>query len=291
MEEFNDISNYLLRMGYTRQTVKSYMYSIGHYLTVHPDANCYKYKDVLNFMTEISQNNKNPDRINAVLAAIKKYYDYLIDVGIRNEHPCRNLTIKQKRNRDIIHQDLFTSAELELLMEREERYQELKVKNQTLISLLIYQGLTAGEVSGLKTSHIDLDNGTIYIRESKKQTRRHMEIQPRQYRLIDKYSSTVRATLLNVETDIFLVGKLGTPITVDDINYMVSTFKPLFPDRNLNPRTIRQSVISNWLNEKRLPLEQVQLLAGHRWISATAKYRYSPIAEQRDLINRFHPLK
>jgi len=87
-----------------------------------------------------------------------------------------------------------------------------------------------------------------------------------------------------------LEGKLGTPLTVDDVNYMVSTYKPLFPDRNLNALTIRMSVISNWLNEKHFPLEQVQLMAGHRWISTTARYRYTPIEEQREMINRFHPL-
>lgn len=74
------------------------------------------------------------------------------------------------------------------------------------------------------------------------------------------------------ETNAFILGKLGNRITVDDINYLVSTYKELFPDRNLNPGTIRQSVISNWLNEKKLPLEQVQLMSGQRWISTTVKY-------------------
>jgi hypothetical protein len=44
---------------------------------------------------------------------------------------------------------------------------------------------------------------------------------------------------------------------------MIKTFKLLFPDRNLTAESIRQSVISNWLNEKRFSLEQVQLIAGH----------------------------
>ncbi len=99
-----------------------------------------------------------------------------------------------------------------------------------------------------------------------------------------------RKKLISTKTDKLLVGKLGRPLTVDDVNYMVSTYKPLFPDRNLNALTIRMSVISNWLNEKHFPLEQVQLMAGHRWISTTARYRYTPIEEQREMINRFHPL-
>ncbi len=37
-------------------------------------------------------------------------------------------------------------------------------------------------------------------------------------------------------------------------------------------------------------MEQVQLMAGHKWISATERYRYAPLEEQRELINKFHPL-
>ncbi|HVA99149.1 MAG TPA: hypothetical protein VNG53_09660 [Bacteroidia bacterium] len=48
------------------------------------------------------------------------------------------------------------------------------------------------------------------------------------------------------------------------LNYFVGTYKPLFPGRNLNPQTIRQNVIANWMNEKKLPLEQVQIMAGHK---------------------------
>ena len=178
-----------------------------------------------------------------------------------------------------------------MLMNREERYEILKLKNQTLISILIYQGLTAGEVTNLKVSNIDFDNGTIFIRGSRKIASRHLELMPKQYRIIDKYVNETRKELISTDTDKLLVGKLGTPITVDDVNYIVSTFKPMFPDRNLNALTIRLSVISNWLNEKHFPLEQVQLMAGHKWISTTEKYRFTPLEEQRDLINRFHPLR
>ena len=74
------------------------------------------------------------------------------------------------------------------------------------------------------------------------------------------------------------------------MHYIFSTYKGIFPDRNLNPETIRQSVVANWINEKRFPLEQVQLMAGHRWISSTAKCRGHNMEEQRDLMNKWFPV-
>jgi integrase/recombinase XerD len=290
-EEIKAIEQYLIRMGHTRQTIRTYNYAISNFLYSNPNAESYKYKDVLNYITSKVTDCQNTDTKNCMLAGVKKYYDYLVDSGKRDDHPCRRLILKKRTNRDVIHQDLFITEELELLMERDERYNALRIKNQVAISLLIYQGLSAGEIANLKLQHVDLDAGTIYVKESRKYTRRHLDIQVKQYRIFEKYIREVRPELKKATTDIFLVGKLGTPITVDDLNFLVSTFKPLFPDRNLNSKTIRQSVISNWLNEKRIPMEQVQLMAGHRWISATARYRYTPVSERRELINRFHPLK
>jgi site-specific recombinase XerD len=113
---------------------------------------------------------------------------------------------------------------------------------------------------------------------------------PKQYRILDRYINENRKDLIRDKTEALVIGKLGTALTADDIHYLVSTYKMLFPDRNLTPATIRQSVISNWLNEKKLPLEQVQLLAGHRWISSTAKYRQHNMEQQRELMNKWFPV-
>jgi integrase/recombinase XerD len=291
MERAITFKQYLQHMGHSEKTIKSYQYTVDIFLHLSPGAEKFKYKDVLDYMSEKGKHYDNIHTKTAVLSGIKKYYDYLIEIGKRNDHPCRTIYLKGgNRNRDIIHADLFTSQELELLMEREERYQALKLKNQVLISLLIYQALTAGEIAELKVQHIDMDKGTVYVKESRTLAKRHLELQPKQYRLIDRYIRESRKELISVETDKLVLGKLGTPITTDDINYIVSTFKPLFTDRNLNSKTIRQSVIANWLNEKKVPLEQVQLMAGQKWISTTAKYRQTSVEEQRTMINKFHPM-
>lgn len=287
----DQISRYLHGMGHSEQTIRSYIYGIKNYLNANPNADKYNYKDVLLYLSDKVTDSKNADTTSAMLASIKKYYNYLIEIGVRNNHPCRTLILKKRQHKDIIHQDLFTTVELEMLMNREERYEKLRLKNQALISLLIYQGLTAGELSNLKVRHVNLESRYIYIKGSRKLTMRHLDILTKQFDILDGYINEVRKKIIQSDTDALLIGKLGMPITVDDINYIVSTFKPIFPDRNLNPKTIRQSVIANWLNEKHIPLEQAQLLAGHKWISATIRYRNTPVIVQRELINRFHPLK
>jgi site-specific recombinase XerD len=283
---------YLCGMKHSARTIKSYCYTVNNFLVTCPQAEQFGYKDIVAYVNKKVSDCKNTKTVVAMLAGIKKYYDFLIETGKRDNHPCRTLYLKSAgRNRDVIHADLFSSAELDPLLQREERYAALKLRNQALISLLIYQGLAPHELTDLKMHHVDLDKGIIYVKESRMLSSRHLQIVPNQYRILDRYANESRKELAVAPNDIFLLAKLGTPITVDDTHYLVSTFKTLFPERNLTPILIRQSVIANWLNEKKIPLEQVQLMAGHKWISTTIKYRHKDYEEERMLINKYFPLR
>ncbi|MBL4651589.1 MAG: hypothetical protein JKY53_01825 [Flavobacteriales bacterium] len=73
-----------------------------------------------------------------------------------------------------------------------------------------------------------------------------------------------RPQLLKAKTTKLIMGTRGVAITGDAIHAMVEQLKPMFPDRKLSPATIRQSVIANWLNVDKLPVEDVQQMAGHK---------------------------
>ena len=175
----------------------------------------------------------------------------------------------------------------------DDRYRHLENRNKVLISLLIYQGLTSDELIRLDTDDIDLDNGTVYVKSSSKLNRRTLKLDSTQILLFDRYINQTRGEIMkriSTKTDKLILNKLGQPISVEGIFAVIEVLNPLFPDRKLNPRSIRMSVISNWMNEKKLPLENVQELAGHKWPSTTEKYRKMDNMKQRELINRFFPL-
>ena len=103
MNNLAEIENYLYRMGHTRQTIRSYMYAITNFLNTNPEADNYRYRDVLHYITEKVKDYGNSDTKNGILGAVKKYYDFLIDIGLRNDHPCKALILSKRKNKDIIH--------------------------------------------------------------------------------------------------------------------------------------------------------------------------------------------
>ena len=88
-----------------------------------------------------------------------------------------------------------------------------------------------------------------------------MNLVPRQMILFFNYLQETLIEMLRCKTENLIITKLGKPITVESIHAMIEPLRALFRDRELNTQTIRRSVICNWLNEKKISLEQAQELA------------------------------
>jgi len=281
------LEKYLLSQ-FASSTVASYLRTINEFVHSSTDASQLTYLDIVKYMQEVQQkyNGSTPTRI---LSAIKKYYDFLVESGQRKDHPCKNYLVRTNQNRCIHFDNLFTESELELLLDREERYNGMRERNRAMFSLLIYQGLTLKELENIRISDIDFDEGIINVRRSIRNSPRTLRMIPKQVVIMLEYK-IIRELLLKSKTDRLLISQRGVPMTGDSINAIVESMKLLFTDRNLNPQTIRQSVISNWLNLKRKPLDEVQIMAGHKHPSSTEKYIRKDMKNHVEIINKFHPL-
>lgn len=282
------LERYLIQ-NHSEQTAISYQYRIENYLRLNPKAKDYDFQQVTEYIASLKQHYPDAGSRNTILSAIKRYYDYLIHVRYRDDHPAVNIYIKARRNRDIQTQNLFSPEDLELLLTREERYKNLTNRNKVIISLLIYQGLTPQEIVRMRLSDIDLDAGTIYVKSSLNNNSRTLEMHRTQFQLFDKYNTYTRPELAQIQSDYLVIGNRGDKYSVDALNRMLRPMKVLY-DKNINAKIIRQSVIYNWLNKSKYPLEDVQQMAGHKWPSSTEKYLDEDSEQWRKLINEHHPM-
>ena len=103
------------------------------------------------------------------------------------------------------------------------------------------------------------------------------------------YINTDRPKLLTVETPKLLISKKGIPENGEGIGYLLETCRHLYPERKLNPKTVRQSVITNLLKQGK-DLRKVQVFAGHKYPSTTEKYKQVEIENLKNQVLKFHPL-
>jgi len=256
-----------------------------------------KYKDIMDYIGVLRKQYSNPGTIKHKLQCVKKYYHWLIHTGQRKSHPCRYLNLKDAKNKDIQLQDLFSKEELELLLtEREEKYPSIERRNQVIITLLIYQALAKRDIAGLRIKDVNLEQGTIYIKQNTVTTRRTLKLRPEQIMLLHKYMTEDRPVLLKrnakrteKDKEALLLSKTGMADDGWGVRYLVKKCRHLYPGKTLNAKTIRMSVITNLLKEG-MELRAVQVFAGHKNTSSTEKYRQTQVEELKKQLDKYHPL-
>ena len=156
------LEQYLLKK-YNQSSLKLNLCSIRKYLNfIQNKAETAQYKDILDYVGHLRKNeNLHPKTIRQYLNGVKIYYYYLLEIGKRNDHPCSELYLKDKINRQIAVDTLYSPETLENFLNDTQKDPVLQRRNQVIISLLIYQGLTVGEICNLQIEDINLEKAEI----------------------------------------------------------------------------------------------------------------------------------
>jgi integrase/recombinase XerD len=251
-----------LESRYRASTVKRYLWEIARFKKYHPQAERATRAEVLAYLDTFRKAGKSADYLKAILAILKVWYGYLLESGQRKDHPCAYLSLRDP-SPPLQLQDLFSEEELELLMQRKERFPTLRTRNQLITGLLIYQGLSAGELCKLQAQDIDLQEATISVPATHRTNSRILSLRSSQILAIYRYIQEDRARLVKENTNALLLTSRGTAERGSGILHLVRSQAELFPHRKLNPQTIRMSVIANWLKGG-MDLRKAQYMAGHK---------------------------
>ncbi len=283
---------------YSAGSVRRYLQQIQQYQNYQGEkAETASYQDVLNYIQFLRQKELHPKTVKNHLFAIKIYYKYLLEQGIREDHPCQHLNLKDQYQRQIKLDQLYSREELEKMYQDFENYQyeskTIKTRDKLIVSLLIDQALTSSEITNLQVQDIDLEQGQIHIREQDHPGRRGnkartLALKSRQILLIDKYLKKQRKKLLmqaEKATDYLILNESGNKLWKSHLNRMLLR---IYPDQHYTPLRIRQSVIANLLKENK-DLRVVQAFAGHRRTGSTEAYRQTGLEELRAGIEKWHP--
>lgn len=274
--------------NYSAESANTYSHAIHKFLLHYPSAKNLQLTAIEKYLASLKLKGRSVGYRTVILAAIKAYYNFLLHNEIIEEHPCRAFFIGEKKATGKDFSSLFTMEEMELLLTlREERYKKVKNRNKAIIGLLIYQGVTSGELVQLKANAIDLDVGTVKIKGNGKNKTRTLQLKSRQVITLMKYIEEDREHLLKTRTNKLFITMRGMPMTVDGLHGFISGMQGAF-DKEIAPKYIRASVISYWLNERKFPLEDVQVMAGHRYPSSTEKYIRNNTEEQREVVTELH---
>jgi site-specific recombinase XerD len=293
---------------YSKSTLYSNLFLIKRFTDYYQNnAKTANYQDILNYIEHLRKNyDLHPKTLRQCLYGVKIYFNYLLETGQRNDHPCSEFFLKDKIDKQIQVDNLYSSETLEKFFEKYQikKKKQLQNRNKIIISLLIYQALTVTEIANLELENIDLEKAEITIKgneelTSKSPKSRTLPLQAKQILLIYKYIQEDREKLLSYKnqpnpknqqpsTNNFIIGQYGEKINPHSISKMINEQKP--KSEQIQPLKIRQSVIANLL-KKENDTRIVQVFSGHKRASTTIQYKQTELEILQNAVNQYHPIK
>jgi integrase/recombinase XerD len=285
-----------LKSRYSPKSIKLYRGIASHFEAyMNNNATTASYNDILEYIGYLRESKLSPRIIHNYLHVVKVYYNWLTETGQRADHPCKRLNLKDRINKSIAIESLYSMESLEnLLQTHQSKNKILQKRDECVISLLIYQALTTQEISDLELHNLDLEKGTIYIKSGRSSRSRTLSLKSRQIMAFYRYLQQHRPQLLNknkqaTESDKnrLILSYTGRPILPENITDIVNPQRDKRPE--WLPMKIRQSVIMHLLKQGH-DVRVVQVFAGHRKAASTEAYKQTGLEELKSAINKYHPL-
>jgi site-specific recombinase XerD len=290
------LEEYLLKK-YSKSSLAHNLHSIKRFTNYYQNkAETATYTDILNYIAHLRKNyDLHPKTLRHCLYGVKIYFHYLLEIGKRKDHPCSELFLKDKIDKQIQVDTLYSPQTLEKFFTnyRIKKKKQLENRNKIIISLLVYQAVTVKEIAEIAVENIDLDACEIHIKSGYHQLKRTLPLQAKQVLLFYNYLENERPKLLkynlkNPTETAFILGQYGEKINPHGISKMIN--EHLKPSEKLQPMKIRQSVIANLL-KKENDTRIVQVFSGHRRASTTVQYKQTELEALQNAVNQYHPIR
>lgn len=211
--------------------------------------------------------------VNQGLTATRHYFEYLIHRGLTDYNPAANLHVRGQVRR--LPHGLLDRRELDMLYRATGGLQR-----KVLVGLLVFQGLSVGELQLLEPSHVDLEQGLLHVSASRRSNGRVLRLEDSQLAPLHEYLDE------RGQGAVFTTKKGGRDLT-NMLGALMERLRRTNPGVR-NATQLRMSVISHWLGSR--DVRVVQHMAGHRHVSSTERYRLDRLHTLQQDVESFHPL-
>jgi site-specific recombinase XerD len=287
---------YLQAKKYRESTVQAHIQNLGYFLKWVasqgiPDPAGTSYNDLLSYVQYEQARQKDVATINLRVSSISQYFDCLKQAGLVSRNPARTLRIKGKAKTVIQHPldydallnlyNQYKSMTIAAPAQLQKSAAAVQQRNMVMLGLMIWQGLHSGELEKLELSHINLNDGTIYIPSTARGNSRELKLSTQQILTLHHY---IHGGVRDQQKP--MASKLFAGNMHHMVQSLIETLKGINPQVK-NALHIRASVILHWLRQHNK--RQVQYMAGHRYISSTEAYELQSLETLTDQLSKHHP--
>jgi integrase/recombinase XerD len=306
-KSLDELEAYLMQQGYAKGTIEQFKNYTAYFFNWKEQRSleAITYNTLLIYIDYCSLQNDSTRLINRKLAAIRKYYEYLQHKGSAIKNPASGLFLKGAKKG--LPNNLLDKEELQQLYANYQVYDLRTARNKVILSLIINQAVTTGELNRLEPIHIKLNSGKIEIPGSRYSKGRTLKLKASQIIELQQYINKTRPAILKtikeetirparkvkelnlaeLERKLFI--SLNGSLNIKNSLLHFTTSLKRLNESVRDLRQLRQSVIAEWLKTE--DVRKVQYKAGHKHVSTTERYQVNNLEDLQEALNNHHPLQ
>ncbi len=242
------LENELKLRNFSEKTIKSYMYTIKHFLNF-ADKKGLNEKTIKEYTLK-NLDNKNPSTVSHDISVISFFFEKILGQKINIPHPKRNKRIPE----------VLTIEEVKKLIDVTNN-----IKHKLIIRLLYGCGLRVSEIVNLKKQDLNFKENLIHIKLAKGKKDRFVKIPESIKKELESYCNLTNEEIL------FPSSRCGKLTTTTIQKIIKNSAKKAEIKKNISPHTLRHSFATHLL-EQGIDLKIIQKLLGHTDIKTTQVY-------------------
>lgn len=282
---------YLDNQGKSKNTVIAYRQALKHFIKWFEISNDAVFspseiipRDIRDWLSFQQVNEAAaPTTINQRLTALKKYFDWCIELSLVMSNPTyefKHKTIKKKRSQAL------SRAEVRKIIRAAGGYGNQR--DITILELMLNTGLRREEVLNLKVSDINISprKGSVLVRDSKTGESRIVPLNSKIRGEFEKYFATFSPPLK--PEDPLWHGQRGALKNPATINKIVNKYARKAGLNNVTPHKLRHTLATRYLENNPGNIRGLAEILGHSSLDTTMIYTIPPEEDLANNLERTH---
>lgn len=221
------------------------------------------------------------------LVAVKRLFQWLTRSNVLLYNPASEIDLPRLGRR--LPRHVLTAAEVEAVLAVPNVTDPLGLRDRAILETLCSTGVRRSELVKLCVFDVDVERGTLLIREGKRSKDRIVHIGERALAWVGKYQSDVRPRLLTDPNDTTLfISRLGEGMTPSHLTLLTRQHVQASGIGKSGACHLFRHAMATLMLEGGADVRMIQAMLGHASLETTALYAHVAIRTLKEVHERTH---
>jgi len=285
--------------GYSTRTVSAAEWSVSDFVVWCQDRDVTKAHDVTKPIIERYQRmlfyarkeDGSPLTLatqHARLSAIKQFFKWLARENHLLSNPASGIELPKVEKR--LPKHILTESEAEAVLVQPDVTTSIGMRDRALLETLYSTGVRRKELGQLRLLDLDVERGTLVVRQGKGRKDRMVPIGQRATAWLEKYVREVRP-LYVVEPDdgTLFLSRFGGPLSIHNLGTLVTRYVKASSIPKQGACHLFRHAMATLMLENGADVRFIQAMLGHVKLTTTEIYTHVSIKKLKEIHTATHP--